>query len=140
MDTLREIRSYSLIFSLKKDSIVEIRPIPGWSGTPSLANAKKDMECLKILSDGKRYPSLCYLPDVILSREIRSYFADHEPLSVASALIVKNPFQRILGNFFIGINKVQVPVKLFADETEARAWLRGFLPEKSPEKKAAVFA
>jgi hypothetical protein len=140
MKTVREIQSYSMIFSLKEDGIMEISKIPGWNDTPTLAHAQKDMECISVLSEGKKYPHLCYLPDVVISREMREFYASHEPVSAATALIVKSIFQRILGNFFLGMNKVKVPVKLFGDETEARQWLSKYKTDVVSPRPLAVFA
>ncbi|HXC05105.1 MAG TPA: hypothetical protein VNZ86_10170 [Bacteroidia bacterium] len=140
MKTLKELNSFSMIFSLKEDGIIEIKPIPGWRETPTLAHAVKDMECLNVLSDGKRYPTLCYLPDAIITREMRNYYSNHEPLALAAAMIVRSPFQRILGNFFIGLNKVKVPIRLFTSDTEARTWLLKLLSESQPPQKKYALA
>jgi hypothetical protein len=40
-----------------------------------------------------------------------------------------NPVSRIIGNFYMGINKTAMPVKMFSNEKEAMAWLKTFLPE-----------
>jgi len=37
----------------------------------------------------------------------------------AMAMMVKSPVSRVLGNFFIGFNRGDLPVKLFSDEAEA---------------------
>ncbi|MFI5149909.1 MAG: hypothetical protein ACHQRM_09270 [Bacteroidia bacterium] len=123
LKTIREIQSLSNTFSLKEDGIIEIQPIPGWNDTPRLEHAIKDMECLALLNEGTLYPNLCFLADAMINREIREYYANHVPLSIGSALIVRSSFQRILGNFFIGLNKVKVPIRLFTDASEARIWL-----------------
>jgi hypothetical protein len=46
----------------------------------------------------------------------------------AVALLVGSPLSRIIGNFFMGLNKPPFPVRIFGDEAEALAWLTGFLP------------
>jgi hypothetical protein len=33
---------------------------------------------------------------------------------------------RALGNFFLGLNKPSMPTRLFDDQEQALAWLRGF--------------
>lgn len=61
-----------------------------------------------------------------ITREARSMFASAEAatLFAATALLVGSPLSRALGNFFLGLNKPQMPTRLFTDEAEALAWLR----------------
>lgn len=61
-----------------------------------------------------------------ISRDARSMFASAEAaqLFAATALLVGSPLSRALGNFFLGLNKPQMPTRLFTDEVEALAWLR----------------
>jgi hypothetical protein len=47
--------------------------------------------------------------------------------TLATALIVDSPVGRIIGNFFIGMNKPGIPVKIFDSEDKAIQWLRGFI-------------
>lgn len=39
------------------------------------------------------------------------------------ALIVGGAFSKVLGNFFIGFNKGEFPVKIFVEPEEAKKWL-----------------
>lgn len=59
------------------------------------------------------------------TRECRAYFAGPEAAKVnlAVAMLVRSNISRILGNFFIGINKTPFPLRLFSEEVEAIAWL-----------------
>lgn len=61
--------------------------------------------------------------------EARVYFASAEggAGSVAVALLIGSPISRMIGNFFLGVNRPLLPVRLFTDETEALEWLKGFL-------------
>ena len=45
----------------------------------------------------------------------------------AVALVVGSPLSRVVGNFFVGLNRPRFPVRLFDDEQRARAWLREHL-------------
>ncbi len=45
----------------------------------------------------------------------------------AVALIVDTPLSRILGTFFLSVNKPPYPVRMFDDEESAVAWLRAFV-------------
>jgi hypothetical protein len=44
------------------------------------------------------------------------------------ALLVGSPVTRVIGNFFIGLNKPRWPVRLFRSESDALAWLGGHQP------------
>jgi hypothetical protein len=58
--------------------------------------------------------------------DARRYFSSAETLAIvnATALLVGGPVSRMLGNFFIGLNKPPVDIRIFDDEDAARAWLR----------------
>jgi hypothetical protein len=134
MEPLREIATETMRFRILDNGIIEGRPIPGWKGTGTLEHAKNDMKALGILSNGKLYPTLNYLPDLAISKEARDYYSNHPPLAIAAALIVKSGIQRILGNFFLGMNKVKVPIRLFTNEQEAVEWLLQMKAEKESDK------
>jgi len=64
------------------------------------------------------------------TKEARSYYTSDEGSKglLAVALLVDSAVGRVLGNFFLTATKGRLPVKLFASEQEAIAWLKGFLP------------
>jgi len=60
------------------------------------------------------------------SHESRKCYVSH-PLTKTFdrvALLLKNPVTRTIGNFFLGIDKPLIPLKLFTDEGKALKWLR----------------
>jgi hypothetical protein len=65
-----------------------------------------------------------------VSKESRDIYASEEMGETisAAALIVGNPVSRIMGNFYIGINKTKIPVRMFTTTGEAIKWLKEFLP------------
>ncbi len=54
-----------------------------------------------------------------------------EDITIAFALVFSSSIGRVLGNFFIQVDKPQYPTKLFTNEEEAVTWLMQFksLPE-----------
>ena len=66
-----------------------------------------------------------------VSKESRSIYSSSETAKYlsAAALLVNNPVSRIIGNFYMGINKTSMPVKLFTSTGEAMKWLISFLSE-----------
>ncbi|QCK15419.1 DUF7793 family protein [Mangrovivirga cuniculi] len=72
-------------------------------------------------------PLLCNLSNVIrMSKECRKHFAgeDHAQTFTKCALIVTNPISRIIGNFFLGLNKPLKPTRIFLDRDKALEWLK----------------
>jgi hypothetical protein len=45
----------------------------------------------------------------------------------AAALLIGNPVSRIVGNFYLGLNKTKMPVRMFTSVEEATDWLKTFL-------------
>ena len=58
-------------------------------------------------------------------REARDYARSKEVVesTKAMAIIVAGPMSKILGNFFMGFNKGDFPVRLFTDKVIAANWL-----------------
>ncbi len=73
-----------------------------------------------ILSDGRRVKHF--------DKEAREYLAKPEStvLVSAGAFLVNSQLQKVLGNFFILMDKPDIPTRLFTDEAEALAWLQQF--------------
>ncbi|MFC1706874.1 hypothetical protein ACFL59_08650 [Planctomycetota bacterium] len=62
-----------------------------------------------------------------INREAREFFADPNVRrnTIAQAILIDSGISRVLGNFFIGLNKPAFPTRLFTAEREAVAWLKG---------------
>jgi len=61
-------------------------------------------------------------------KEARDYFANERTSSIqrATALLINSPVSRIIGNFFMGLNKPISPTRLFTDPQKAIKWLQTF--------------
>ena len=64
-----------------------------------------------------------------VSREARAYACGPEAAALVSAqaVVVGSPVSRIIGSFFLGLNKPGFPTRMFTSEDEAADWLKGFL-------------
>ncbi len=85
------------------------------------------------LTEGQKLPVLVDLRAVrSQSAEARAYLAGPEAtrVSLAVALLILSPLSRMVGNFFLGFNRPEVPTRLFTSVTEAEAWLRTFFGER----------
>jgi hypothetical protein len=98
----------------------------------TLADARDNVALCLRMNAGKRRPVLVDLR-VVKSQtaDARAYLAGPEGSEVcqAVALLIGSPLSRVMGNFYLGLNKPEVPTRLFTSEQEAQAWLRGFLPK-----------
>jgi hypothetical protein len=67
----------------------------------------------------------------------RKYFATPQSTVClsAGALLITSQLQKVIGNFFLKVNRPPIPGQLFTSETEAKAWLEQYkvrLPATQP--------
>ncbi len=95
-----------------------------------LEEAKEEIAAYSSFCKEKKRPLLVDIRGVkSVSAEARNYFAGEEGAEAVCAIagIVGSPLSRIIGHFFLGLNKPSYPAKLFTSTEEALMWLRGFL-------------
>lgn len=126
-----------------KNKVIELRAFTSWLGNDGIcytvvrANAIVDIQdalenssSIKEISGDTIYPILVNLKEInSISKEARDHFSMQKriPGVSAIAMLIKSPVSRIIGNFFLGINKSAVPTKLFTVESDAVAWLTQFV-------------
>jgi hypothetical protein len=57
------------------------------------------------------------------ARRYLSFSKDQRAQASRVAMIASNPVSRVIGNFFVGLNRPEIPTRLFADEPTAVPWL-----------------
>jgi len=78
----------------------------------------------------KKFPLLIDARQIkSISKEARDNFSiRNRSTNINSfAVIIESPLSRIIGNFFMGLNKPSVPAKLFNNEQDAIIWLKQYL-------------
>jgi hypothetical protein len=83
-------------------------------------------------------PLLCDLTNVVkMTQDCRKHFAGPEHAATFSrcALIVTSPVSRIIGNFFLGLNKPLKPTRLFTNKEDGLKWLLEEIPSTGKEDK-----
>jgi hypothetical protein len=78
----------------------------------------------------KKFPLLIDARNIkSISKEARDFFSiQNRSTNINSfAVIIDSPLSRIIGNFFMGLNKPSVPAKLFNNEQDAIMWLKQYL-------------
>jgi hypothetical protein len=111
-----------LYISFKKDVIVELDHIN------EIIDIRKEIQqgekTLTIVNSGKLWR---------VEKEARKKAASDEMIqhNIALALIAKSLPLRIISNFYINVDKPNVPTKMFNSEKEAIAWLKGFSKKRN---------
>jgi hypothetical protein len=113
---------------LDDQGILHAEALPGAELTR--ADAEQTVAVQWELGGQRRRPVLVDLRRIkTMDRGARTYYAGAETARVndAAALLVGSPLTRVIGNFFMGLNKSLVPTRLFSSEPEAIVWLRDFV-------------
>ncbi len=114
--------------SLIDDEIVKLEFIPGvkinLEQAKDIYRARVQLKTKKtkqlLLADFSTGP----VPDI----EARNYAKSDDVTSItyAMAIVTGSSVGKILGNFFIGLNKPKFPTKLFTREDVAKDWLKKY--------------
>ncbi len=125
-----------------KDAI-EVSKYWTWMGNDGIGRTKTKPACEVKVSDaiensaavtalftGKKFPLLIDSRNIkSMEREARKHFSTNgrETKINSFAVLVKSPLSRVIGNFFMGLNKPPVPARLFDNEADAIEWLKQYL-------------
>jgi hypothetical protein len=107
-----------------------LRVVVDTGGKLDLADARANIAAAAYLAGSRKVPVLVDMANIrTMSREARSYIGgeDAARFTSAVALLVGSPVSKVVGNFFLGLNRTPFPARLFTSESEAVSWLKGFL-------------
>ena len=105
----------------------------------NILDSKRDIQIGEEMTADKDYIQM--LVDLrgvnAVSREARQFYArpyqdDRKTPNQALAIITGSPLSKVIANFFLGINKPRVPIKLFSKESDAKKWLKSLVPLPYP--------
>jgi len=122
---IRERHTEKIIFALREDGILCTSCVPDTIMT--LEEARFSTRITNELQENIPHPLLCDLSNVVkMTKECREHFAgkEHGETFTKSALLVSNPISKIIGNFFLGLNKPIKPTRLFTNKEKAIEWLK----------------
>lgn len=87
--------------------------------------ARKIVSDLNKFLNGTIYPSLIDINGIVsANKPARDYIAEVSKILFSKvAFISSNTLSNIIGNFFLEVNKPEIPVKLFRDKQKALAYL-----------------
>jgi len=123
-----------------KEGVIELRVYHTWMGHEGIARTRVKPNSKVVLEDAienaKAVNGLfgpAYFPIIIDTRQIKSITKEardffsmrgRESRVYGFAILVGSPLSKIIGNFFMGLNKPRVPVKLFTHEDKAISWCK----------------
>jgi len=117
-DVFRTYLKNNICYSIvKSNAVIELK------------DAEANTFTVKQISKGKIYPILVDIREIKeIKKEARDHFTmkNRVPGVLAIAILINSPLSKIIGNFFMGINKPSVPSQLFTSEEKAIAWLSRF--------------
>ena len=108
-----------------KDGIARTTVKPNAEVT--IKEAKENSIAVNSLYIGQSFPLLIDARGIrSISKEARDLFSLNNRSSYVNsfAILIESPLSRIIGNFFMGLNKPRVPVKLFTREEKAILWCK----------------
>ena len=117
--------SDKIIFTLRDDGILHTECLPNTVMT--LEDARESTRISGEMVNHQPLPLLCDLTNVVkMSQDCRTHFSGPEHAKTFSkcALIVTNPVSRMIGNFFLGLNRPLKPTRLFTLKEDALKWLK----------------
>jgi hypothetical protein len=125
------------------DGVIETRTARIWMGEDGILRGaftdgadEKEEDAVANVATGAKIAGDRKIPVLVdlrsasfISQEARMVYAGREAnrLALAAAIIVGSPLSRLIGNFFVGLNKPAFPTRLFTSEREAIAWLKGHM-------------
>ena len=123
------------------DNCIELRTYWTWMGDDGIVRTKVKLGAEVVLEDAKKnslavnsfslnqYPLLIDTTAIkSITKEARDYFSmnNRDSKVVAFAILINSPLSKIVANFFMGLNKPRVPVKIFNDEVKAVDWCKSY--------------
>jgi hypothetical protein len=123
----KTIETTTAYTTLGEDGIVRVRMRP--NTTEDCATARENVAALTEICDGNKRPLLIDMAGSLGATQDARHHYSSEAMSrniTASAMLVTSPISRVLGSFFVGLNRPRHLLRLFSSETDAIEWLKGY--------------
>ena len=110
-------------YTVRPDGIILQTVKPG--ARQELRDAQQNMDIFLRLAGGQKRVLMVDLREAgATGPGVREYYAEKAVHVTASAFLVGSSLSRMIGNFFINLNKPVSPCQLFTDEDQAVGWLK----------------
>jgi hypothetical protein len=122
---IRSLTTSTSRYELRADGIIVQRVLT--TRVQTMAEARENTTAFLRLAEGRRHPALIDFRIVrAMQSAARDHYADPESTGActAVALLVASAGSRMLGQHFLKVASLDVPLQVFTDEVEAIAWLR----------------
>ena len=93
-------------------------------------DAREDFNLYARLCETQKRPVMVDIRNIkSVDMKARKYYSGKEATKYlkAAALVISNPVSRVIGNFYMGINKTVFPFRLFTNREDAINWLKSFI-------------
>jgi len=99
------------------------------STTRTVKNISENIALVKQITGGKKVPLLIYLSkSSVPDKETRKFSAEQLPnVYTAMAMVSNGGLAKFIMNLLFRFKPPPIPMKSFADDEEAREWLKQFL-------------
>ncbi|MEO9533600.1 MAG: hypothetical protein ABJF27_09930 [Crocinitomicaceae bacterium] len=127
MEVLEKIEIEGFVTWMGDDRIVRTVVKPGID--IGISEARKNSEIVNsLIVEGKSPLIVDNRKIKSITKEARDHFSikDRETNVSAIAIIIGSSLSRMIANFYLGINKPKIPVKLFNSEEKAVKWCKTF--------------
>lgn len=121
------IRLNGVAVSLTSDAMYHIHIESDIEVTVTIA--KQIVNAMQNLQSKAKLPVIIVVEDFTLpSKETREYLAQKaaSPFASAEAYVVKSIAQKLVGNFYLNVNKPERPTKIFNNTCKALDWLEKY--------------
>jgi len=128
------IRSRTAELFIDENGIIHQTLDPGSEVT--LEDIKEDISLYSVLDKKRKAFVLIDLCNVnSVEKQARDYLASEETAKKvsAAALVAQTRTSKVLGNFFLGLNKPMMPVKLFMSTDDGLDWLKQIINSSDTE-------
>lgn len=108
---------------MRKDNIIETHALGDEVVKIDTHHAKENISKIKeIMGDCKSI--LVFIDHGQMTIEARKMIQNSSLGFEKIAMVAKGPVQKMIGNFFLGINRPATPIQLFQNEDKAVHWLK----------------
>jgi hypothetical protein len=95
----------------------------------TVANITNNVALVKHITNNKRVPLLIYLSNSpVPDKETRKFSTEQLPIIYSAMAMISEPgLAKFIMNTLFKLQKPPIPMQNFADEKEAKAWLKQYL-------------
>jgi len=107
---------------LRADGVMQFDWVPGFAVDGAYAAAA--MNAGREAARGQKLGVLVDMRNLgVMDKQARTVFASPNDWAHAVALWVSSPLSSVIANFFLGVSRARIPVRMFTKEADAIAWL-----------------